>query len=302
MHPLTRALLVLALIVGVCLASPGRSAAQIEDNISVYGTENATNYMRPLSEALGAGFSNGLYYSAHIPSKFFIRLEVQASSVQFGDDDKTFQATTEDYYPTATTVTVPTVIGSSEAVTISDPGSGATYSFPGGIDLSALGLAVPQLRIGGIKGTEAIIRWVGYDTNDQDFGKIKLFGLGGRHSISQYMSDPPLDLAVMVNYMSFDLSTDLINTEQWNFGVQGSKRLGVLEPYGGLALDSWSMSIEYTYDDPNGGTSQNKIDYPSETHVHFTAGLALHLSIVHLNAEVDFQQMTSFALGLSIGN
>ena len=84
---------------------PSLAVAQIETNLSVYGEENAKGYLNPLYEALGAGLSNGLYYSALIPQKkFYIRIEAQATVVNFGSSDKTFQATTEPYFPEDVTV------------------------------------------------------------------------------------------------------------------------------------------------------------------------------------------------------
>jgi hypothetical protein len=278
-------------------------ANEVESNLSVYGQENAKGYMLPIRDALSAGLSGGLYYSAHIPQeKFYARIEFQAQRISFGDDDRTFRATTEDYFPDPTSVDAPTVVGTEQSITVDDPVSGASFTFPGGLNIGALALGVPQLRLGGLQGTEALVRWLAVDIGDSDLGELDMFGFGIRHSISQYLEQAPLDMAGMVQYQSMKVgSNDILDSSLWNLGVHGSRRFGVLEPYGGLGLDIFSLKLKY--DQTVGQESRPiTVEYGAKTSVHATLGLGLNVAIFHANAELNLAEKTTWGIGLSIGN
>ncbi|TFG87035.1 MAG: hypothetical protein E4H17_03680, partial [Gemmatimonadales bacterium] len=70
--------------------------AQIEDQLSAYTGSNATGYLQPLADALGASLNDGAFASARIPrAGLRVALEVRLMGVYFGDDDRTFRASPE---------------------------------------------------------------------------------------------------------------------------------------------------------------------------------------------------------------
>ena len=87
---------------------------------------------------------------------------------------------TESGFTPDTPHTAPTAVGSGNAVTVTGNG-GAQFSYPGGLDLNSFGLIVPQLRVGSVFGTEALLRWIAYHQSESDVGKVDLFGIGARH-------------------------------------------------------------------------------------------------------------------------
>lgn len=92
---------------------------------------------------------------------------------------------------------VPTVIGDTEAVL--RPGeAGTQHYFSGGFDIDDFSIAVPQLTIGNLLGTRITARWIAVKLGDEseDLGDLELLGLGAQHSITQYIPDLPVDLAV----------------------------------------------------------------------------------------------------------
>ncbi len=233
MHPHSRtrgalwaliALVVLALPAVVTAADDGT----VQNQISVYTGDNAVGYLQPLANAIGATLNSAFGYSAYIPkTSFHISLEAPVMGVFFDEDDDIFQATTESGFDPTTTVEVPTVVGPGEAVVVTGTG-GAQFAFPGGLQLNSFGLVVPQLRLSSLAGTEAVIRWVAYDQGDADVGKIDMFGIGGRHSISQYLGEnPTLDLAVGLLYQTFevgesDFGNPFVESSALNIQAQGS--------------------------------------------------------------------------------
>jgi hypothetical protein len=276
--------------------------AQVEGSLSVYGAANGRGYLQPLKEALGSGLAAGLYNTARVESGHFrVRLEANAMLMSFGSSDRTFNAHTESYFPSDQTAQAPTVVGSTQSTSVTDPGTGAVFTFPGGLDLSRLALAAPQVVIGGVKGTELMVRYLTVQLGkNSDIGDLSLFGIGARHSLSQYMHSPKIDVAALVFYQSLNLGTDFIDSSLLSFGVQAGRRFRVLEPYVGVALNS--QSFEMRYDAQQGGSSTRQdIKYDTDTSLGATVGAALHLKVVHLNGQFEFAHQTTFAFGLSLG-
>jgi hypothetical protein len=293
----------LALVLaGSCLA------IEIEDQLSIYTGDNGIGYLQPLADAVGTDMNSGLFQSAHIPKQsMYFSVEFRIMSARFGDDDKTFDATTEAGFSPTMTATAPTVVGDGEAVTVEGDG-GATFYFPGGFDLGAFTLAVPQIRFGSYYGTEAIIRYIAIEVGDNEFGDGSLFGFGLRHSISQYL-DPefPVDLAGGFFWQKFHMGTnnaggDLISSSTFTFGVQASRRYGseitYFEPYTGLSLDQSSFDVSYEGDE---GTIVD-LDFGSDTTVRFTMGLAARLAFVNAHVEYGLSSQNSLSFGLAFGN
>jgi hypothetical protein len=289
------------------LTAAAPSFAQIEDQLSAYTGKNATGYLQPLADAFGADLNGGLYHSAHIPEMgLYISLELNVMSVLFGDDERTFRATTESGFTPEQTATAPTVVGDGKAVIV--PGDGGTqFAFPGGFDLNSFAIAVPQLRIGSIRGTQALIRYFAMNTGDVELGDISLFGIGARHSISQYFRPGfPVDIAGGFFWQTFSLGEnkrgdDLISTSAFTVGVQASRRFVVLEPYGGLSLDTHSMDVSYE-SDALGAKERIDIDFGSSTSLHLTLGLGLNFTYAKAYFEYNIASMSSFSFGFALGN
>lgn len=293
-----------ALVSLFLLVSFGTASAQLEDNLSSYAPETAEGYLKPLQEAFGQALNSNFFTSAAIPDVgFHASLDIRAMSVFFGSDDETFQAKVGEGFtpsdPSQETVEAPTVVGPEESVYASGTG-GTQYVFPGGFNLGSLTIGVPQLTLGGVMGSEVMVRWFAVDTGDAEIGDIKLFGVGGRHSISQYFMNLPVDLAGAIYYQSFKLGDDLIDAKAFSIGVQGSKGFGILTPYGGLSYDSFAMDATYT--DKSGAQDEEvKLEMESEKSIHLTAGVGAALGAFRLNAALDVAQRAGFSFGFGFG-
>ncbi|MBD3348514.1 MAG: hypothetical protein GF400_04885 [Candidatus Eisenbacteria bacterium] len=295
-------LLAIATCAAALCAFAGTAAAQVEDQVSVYTGENAKGYLEPLSKAIGADLTSAVWTTAYIPEEdaFHLSFETRVVGLIFGDDMRTFTATTEGGFSPETTEEVPTVIGDGDAIIVQGNGS-SSFAFPGGFDVNSFTLAVPQLRIGSYKGTEAMIRYFAVNTGDVDIGDISLYGFGVHHSISQYMGpDFPMELAAGVFYQKLQVGDDLMDATAYSFGVQASRRypagFAIFEPYGSLAVDMFSMDVAYESD-----TESVDISYDTDTSVDFTVGLNLHAAFFHLNGEYSISGQNTFAFGFGLG-
>jgi hypothetical protein len=296
-------------LIVVVLAVP--AAGQVEDQLSAYTGRNATGYLQPLADAFGAGLNDAFYRTAYIPeSAVRVSLEVLVMGVVFGDDDREFSATTEQGFLPETTIDAPTIVGDGEAVIVHGLG-GTSYAFPGGFDLNSFGLAVPQIRISSFKGTEAVIRYIAFNTGDAELGDLSLYGLGARHSISQYFAeDFPADIAAGFLWQSFSVGeneagNDLISTSAFTAGVQGSKRLpagfATFEPYLALSLDTFKMDVEYQAE-VEGSDVDIDLDFERDTSFHLTVGLSLNLVAAAVYGEYNVASQNSFSFGVAFGN
>jgi hypothetical protein len=300
--------LVIGLALSPILVTSVFADGAVQNQISVYTGPNAVGYLQPLANAFGATLNSSFGYSAYIPkSGFHISLEAPVMGVIFEDADRTFEATTESGFQPPTTADVPTVVGDGEAVNVSG-GGGATFSFPGGLDLHSFGLAVPQIRLSAIAGTEAVVRWIAFEQGDADIGDISLFGIGGRHFLSQYMGEKPLlDLAIGALWQSFsvgenDAGDDFCSSDALSIQLQASKRAPVgflvFEPYASVAWEQ--LSVDLAYEDANGNPVEVSLD--GENDVRFTVGAGFNFVAGHLWADYSFANTNNFSFGLALGN
>lgn len=294
-----------AAIAAIALLVASPLPAQIEDHLAAYTGENAAGYLDPLAGAIGTSLGAGLFRGAAIPKTGFnIALEFPIVGLYFSDDDGTFRATTEGDFIPKQTVRAPTVVGPTEAVLVDGDG-GTHFAFPGGFDVGSFAVAAPQLRIGSVFGTEALVRFFAAKIGDSELGNVMLFGFGAQHSISQYLPpDPPVDLAAGFFWQRFTLGEnerggDLMKTGTWSIGVQASRTFAAATPYTGLSYNAYSLDV--SYESETGGEAETIELSFDEDYVQWTIGVELDLSILDLFAEYNVASRSSFAFGLGLG-
>ncbi len=280
-------------------------AADVEDQMSLYGSDNAIGYLNPLIQGIGADLNGGLYSSAKIPLLgFYVSLEVEVIGVTFGSDDRTFKATTEGAFSPEQTVDAPTVVGPGTAVVVEGDG-GTAYVFPGGFNLSSFALAVPQVRFGSVLGTEALVRYFAVDVGDNELGDFRLFGFGLRHSVSQYF-ELPVEIAGGFFWQRFRLGkstsgADLISGSTFTVGIQASRRFGswfaYVEPYGGLSIDRFSMEASYV----GGDDLSIDLDFGTTSTAKLTLGVTGRLGPVRGHIDYSVAKQNTIAIGLGLG-
>ena len=292
------------LVVLLAICSP-LYAQDLEDYVSKYTSENGKGYMQPLADAFGANINSGLYHGARIPAfGFNIYIGVETMMALIADDQKVFTATTEDFFSPQTMEETATIFGSTTGARVigtDDAGNptGAAYNFPGGLDVSKVPLAVPQVTVGSILGTEATLRFIQV-TLDDNYGKVKLVGFGVRHSISQYLKNFPIDLAAGFFIQKLEVG-DIIEANAKYFGVQGSYSKSILTFYGGVGFESANLDITYDYESGDNTTSTISFDLDADNSARFTAGVAVNLILVKLHADYNFGAQKVLAIGLGFG-
>ena len=292
----TAALALAALVFGALPA-----AAQLTENLGAMSEENAKKYLGPLPDAFSGTMNGAIFTSGKVPTSginFSIGLKVMG--ISFDSNEREFTPTDPPGFTSvAPFEKAPTVIGNTSAVTQNGQG-GATVYYPGGFDINEFAFAAPQVSIGSLIGTRVVARWFSHNFGAHDLiTKVDYFGVGAQHSITQYFTTLPLDLAVGAFYQEFKANDHLLDVQTFHADVTASRSFGILQPYGAIGVDTFKMDVSYE-DATNPGTNL-AVTFEQTNHVHMTAGVAANLAFVALHAEANFAATNGVAVGLSLG-
>lgn len=130
------------------------------------------------------------------------------------------------------------------------------YTLPDGADINTLIVGVPQFEIGSFMGTELLVRFIPPVNWGKTIGDFAFWGLGLKHSISQYFPERWFDLAVQAVYQGTYLKNEVGVTKAnltaygtiWNFNIHASKEFeGVLDLYAGFSYDWIGIQSKYEF-------------------------------------------------------
>ncbi len=291
-------LLCLALLTA---AVPAR--AQLTENLGELSDRNFEGYLSPLNTGLSGTMNSAVFRTGHVP-KAGINISggVVIMAIGYSDDDRTFTPVHPEWFTPTGSNQAPTIAGSEEGATISGEG-GLTQSYPGGFDLDGFEIAAPQISIGSVFGTRALIRYIAFDLGDSDFGDFSYVGFGAQHSITQWVPDMlPFDMAAGFMVQDFEIGDGLVDARAMHFNVTASKDYRFFQPYVGLGIDTVELDAEYVDDDGEDPDLSFDVSLDREIDPHLTLGVAGKLPYVHAFIEFNAAAATGVAVGLSFGN
>ncbi len=273
------------------------SNAQLEDRFSALNEINAEGYAKPLATSLGIGLNSGTYYSASVPSLFGFTFSLKGMFIFIPDDDKTFDPVLPAGYEEGSSATIYGDKGGAYA------GYDGFIVLPPGVNLSSVPLAYPQVSFATF-GTELLIRFLPSIELGED-AKLNFWGLGLKHSISQYIPLFPVDLAAQIVYNKISI-TDIVDHKNLAFNVHASKSFGIIILYGGLQYESSTMDLEYTIDgDPDNADPLLRVDkdvnlsIDGDNNFRVTLGTALKLAFFALNVDLNIGSQLAVTTGLN---
>jgi hypothetical protein len=288
----------------VFLTLGSTAQGQVDDRLEAYTGRNATGYLAPLVDAFRSNLNSGLFHSAYVPvNGFHVGLEVNIMSTFFGDDSRTFLATTEAGFQPETTVKAPTVIGDKDAVIV-DGDANTMFAFPGGFDVDNIYFSCPQITVGSWKGTELVGRLILFDTGIADLGRLSVWGGGIRHSLSQYIARlKPVDLAIAAYWQDADMVNDddekVIDSRLSTISLQSGMRLNGFYPYLGVSVNWWKMDLTYGFDeDPD--TAPSQVGFRTDGDFQMTLGVSYQVGFVAAYGEYNLARQDTVAAGLSV--
>lgn len=293
--------LALALAVLTGIAPP--AGAQLSDNLGALSGDNARKYLGPLPDAFSGTMNSAIFNTGKVPKMGLnFSIGVKVMGVKFADSDRLFTPTDPNGFTSIAPIQqAPTVVGDTSAVAQNGQG-GATAYYPGGFDISKFTFAAPQLTIGSLMGTRAVVRWFSMSfASDNFIDKISFFGVGAQHSLSQYVPGLPVDLAAGVFYQTFKINESLLDIKALHYGITGSRSFTILQPYAGIGFDSFKMDAAYQDTSVPGSPVDIAVNFDRKSNVRLTAGVLANLAFATLHAEANIAATNGVAVGLSFG-
>lgn len=291
-----------ALILG---SSPALAQSQLELTIQQFRSSEVGGYVQPLGDLFGANMNAGLFHSAAVPQKgFHIRIDVIGMVAPVGEQYKVYDATLPSgFVPQGGSYKTATVFG-GRGTTFKDVSSGLEYRGSDGIvRVTAFPLLVPQLTIGSLFGTEATVRYMRTPQLSQNWFPTRsiLFGIGLRHSISQYLRSPEVDVSIGAFYSSFALG-DIIDVRAQAVNLSVSKTVSLFTPYIGLGYERSTMHLHYDFRG-EGEQYPRLVDIVIEGANRFrvTGGLMIDLQALRLFADANFGNVHHYSGGIGFG-
>lgn len=204
------------------------------------------------------------------------------------------------------------------------------FTLPTGGNINNIIAGVPQLIIGSLWGTELLLRFVPKINLGSTIGDFSFWGVGLKHSITQYIPNSPIDAALQVVYQGTSLENSIGVTNAQleadanilNVNLHFSKEIpNILTVYTGFSYELIDISSTYTYtlpaeiqyqlgllEPPNTkptpgfpGDQNPQTAYVdvSDNHFKFTLGIARAFGPVLISGNFNLTDMV--LLGFSIG-
>jgi hypothetical protein len=338
MQSIVRYFLVVLCVVG--LTSSLATAQDLSAELAKVGTVNVRNYVNPIFNGFSADLNSGFYHSAdlHGVLGFDVGLKVGLAPTTDADKKYDFQMPDQINFKnpqTGTTIlliaerdydlvikNVPTVVGDKNGVDVvvnmkstspyfAVPGlqGKKLITIPGGFNLPAVPLLMPQVAIGLPFGLEVMVRYIP-TVSATDAGKFNCMGFGLRYNVDQWVPMLPLDIAVhfmtqKMNFKSKD-DKDIFNATGIAYGIEASKKLLFLTVYGGIQLEKATFTlsqIDGKFTTPDGTETPFTIPemtFEGKNKSRATLGVRLLLLIVNIHAEYSFAKTPVAAIGVGI--
>jgi len=312
-----------ALVVLCVLAVVGSvaKAQDLQEQLSKLGSQAAVGFTSPLLTGFGNDLNSAWFYSAdlHDILGFDVGVKVALSTVK--DADKTYQLTLPstsfgtfsvaqgDYDQV---ITANSAVGKKDITSIKTkngrlvPAGTEIGQLPGGFDLPAVPLIMPQLDLGLPFGLEVMARYVP-TISAGDAGKFNYMGFGVRYDIDQWIPFMPIDIAVHFTTQKMNFKSksdqDIFSAKATAYGLEVSKKLFILTLYGGFQIESSTMTLnDFQGINQATGTAVtiSGYDVNGSDKSRFTLGARLLLLIINVHAEYSFATVPVAAVGVGI--
>ncbi len=269
-----------------------------QDQFNSLSENEVVKFAQPFATSLGEGLNTGGFYTAQVPQLFGLGLTVRYMYILIPSSQMTFTPSLPSGYkantPTAT-------FWGNEGAIYTGPNGYITY--PNGINQSSVPFLMPQITAS-LMGTEVLIRYL---PSIKVGGKnLDFFGIGIRHSISQYIPLIPVDVAVQLLYNKLSVS-GLIDASSFAVNGEVSKSFDPLTIYGGLQYETSNFDLSYTLKgDPNSGdpalrqTKNISASVKGKDNFRLILGASVSFSPIVLNVDYNITSQPIICGGISL--
>jgi hypothetical protein len=284
-------------------ATPARGQSGLESVIQQFSSSAIQGYIQPLADALVANLSIG-YVNSTIPGrKLSLSIELIGMGAAVDESMRIYSAATPSGFQPAT-IDAPTIFGGAATEVQHSSIPGISYRPSDGlVDAEYFPTFGPQIRVGGLLGTELIVRYASSSMvpvlKDEDFPDLTILGIGVQHSLTQYIKGLPLELSIGGSFNSIKFG-DIVDLSATSFGLNVGKSFGLFGLSGGVQSDGGTMNLTYNSTDPNGAGDVD-VDIDIKRAMRFRAGASISLGFLRLFGDAAFGDVTSYAGGLRLG-
>ena len=287
--------LVITALVAATAAPLRAQDAGLEERFRMLAATNAELYVRPVSEGLGHALTAGFAETARTHRVFGFDLGLRVMAGLPAASARTFNvvlpATVEyrgitfpqPYAPQNGTGETPTAVGSGAGVVLTPNGvyraaliaygenpNDYNVQFPDGMDLPAVPFAVAEASIGLPFETELTLRLVPSVSTVADVGAISARGVGLKHTVTRWLPDAPIDVALFAGMQSLQVG-EYLDASAHTFGVIASRSFGPLTAFGHVRSAGANVDVSYAVENsgnnpglpPDGTRYEFATDVPS---------------------------------------
>ena len=318
------------LIAVLAMVTSTSSAQDLGEQLSKLGSQAAPKYVTPFFSGLGNSLNSAFYHSADLHSILGFDVGVKLAFAGVEDADKTFtldmpsqisfsylgfsrtMVRGTDYPATITSNTAvglkaETVVKKTSAATVGNPVPLDTplLILPGGFDLPAIGVPMPQVALGLPFGLEVIGRFMP-TISAGDAGKFNYTGFGVRYDVDQWLPLFPIDIAVHFATQKLNwkdaADKDVFKATGTAYGVEASKGLLFLTVYGGFQLESSTIELAgFQGVDPSTGTTISIPGFEVEGTNKSRVTVGARLLLLFLNVHAEYSIATNPMLAAGVG-
>ncbi|HOQ80852.1 MAG TPA: hypothetical protein PKZ69_04170 [Candidatus Cloacimonadota bacterium] len=294
-------------------------AETVEEKLQKFGQDSAEGFIQPFVNAFGNNLNSGFFNTAKVLKPFRFQLNVNMTASLVPDADKTFMVNNpfinDAFNPyNEATIESSTIFGKDGGVfTPRSELSGFVdeLAMPGGLNLEMMPFAVPQFSMGLPLGNEVLVRYFPKMEINKDIGEFTFYGIGLKHSISQYIPFFPLDVAVQGVYQKMEVG-ELITIDALAYNAEVSKSFMIFTLYGGIGFEDTNFKAEYSFEkevfDPNNPAETTtelipvKLELASDNSMKATVGLRMTLlPFIKVYGDYNMANYESVNAGLAIG-
>lgn len=316
------------------LASTFPSAAEgqsVTQRLTTLAGENAVRYLHPVTAGLGAGLNTGSFESAGASDGIHVRAGLQVSGSLIPENvgafepvlprsvtyrDRTFQ---DPYVIQGDRTTTPTAVGEGDGVVlqpsvgleqaIRDAGEAPAdfeIALPGGVDLPAIPLAMGEASVQLPTGSGVAVRFLPEIALSDEVGPVSAHGIGVRQSVTAFVENPPVNVALAAGYQKLSLG-DVADATGRSADLIVSKKLDVITVYASGGVEGSAVDVEYTFDNPTNIPGQPAdgetivFEDDGENTSRFTGGVHVSVFVARLSVSYTKSAYDVLQARLSFG-
>lgn len=240
-----------------------KSGLYAQDNKSIEGvmfnfiTAGDTKVLQPYADAVSSDMNSGLFHSAKVKKGFSLYFGVKAIGTYVNGEN-------------------PQVKDANNTLNI-------------------IPIAVPQLQLGAIFGTEISARYLP-SIKIGSYGSVGMWGMGIKHGITSHFKKSPIDIAVGLAFNNLTIGDskekDMVQASSFAANLQVSKELSIFTLYTGLQYESSNIDVKVNYENV-----LRTMNYTNNNNIKALVGMNIKLGPVNLNGDYSFGKTNSVSAG-----